>query len=150
MEIYRNSVGALLLNKKKQLYFFRRIDFPDNWQGIEGGVDDGETNDIAIYREIEEEIGIVKKDLKFIAKTNDSYKYLYKNGANKWGQIGQQKQFYLFEFMGNENDLLKNIAKEVEFTDWKLVNSDEALKLVSDFKVDLYKKVLEEFKIYGL
>jgi putative (di)nucleoside polyphosphate hydrolase len=152
IETYRNSIGSIIINSKKQIYVFQRADFPDCWQGAEGGVDAGETHEIAVYREILEEIGIDKKDLKFIAKASQGYRYKFPDGIPpKEGYVGQEKLFFLFEFVGNEADILKNPTGEKEFETWKIVDtSAEALKLVPVYKQDLYKKVFEEFKKYGI
>ncbi|MDR3290300.1 MAG: NUDIX domain-containing protein [Rickettsiales bacterium] len=145
---YRTGIGALLINEKKQIYFFQRIDYQNTWQGVEGGVDENEEADMAVYREIKEEIGVKKDDLKFIAKTNNFLKYDYAGGVNKYGNIGQQKKFYLFEFTGDETKLLQDTEGEIEFLSWKLLNKNEAIEYFPKFKKEVYKQVFKEFDRY--
>ncbi|MDR2527191.1 MAG: NUDIX domain-containing protein [Rickettsiales bacterium] len=142
---YRQAVGALLVNATSNLiYVFQRIDYIDNWQGPEGGIEIGEDEDAAIYREIKEEIGITKDELVYITKTKDYLKYKYEDGE-KYGFTGQEKKFYLFKFMGQESNLLIDISNEREFINWKLVDKDELLTLVPSFKKEMYRRILNEF-----
>jgi putative (di)nucleoside polyphosphate hydrolase len=159
-DMFRKAVGALIMNPKQQFYFFRRGDFPDCWQSVEGGIDSDETEEVAIYREIKEEIGVNKNKLKFIMKMDKSFTYLYPpeflkiptNGdLEKIKYIGQKKQFFLFEYRGQEKDLLKEqlVYKDGyrEFTDWKLVDKKQAIELVPDFKKEFYKQIFKELRL---
>lgn len=145
---YRNSIGTVLINNEGLLYFFQRRDFPDNWQSAEGGIDESETPLEAAYREINEEIGIDKDKLEFLAETNNAYRYNFPNNEIKFGCIGQKKKFFLFRFLGQETDFSYGSGEEQEFTDFKVVSKDETLELVPDFKKDLYKNVFADFSKY--
>ena len=60
---YRDNVGALLFNAAGQVLVARRADLPNaegaagGWQLPQGGMDAGEDPAIAIFRELQEEIG---------------------------------------------------------------------------------------------
>ena len=54
---YRPCVGVLLFNAEGRVFVGRRIDTPDAWQMQQGGIDDGETPEVAALRELGEEIG---------------------------------------------------------------------------------------------
>ena len=55
----RSGVGIVLLNKENKVFVAKRIDNPKNfWQMPQGGVDEGEDNLKAAFRELEEETSI--------------------------------------------------------------------------------------------
>jgi len=66
---YRDNVGALLFNAAGQVLVARRADLPNaegaagGWQLPQGGMDAGEDPAIAIFRELEEEIGTAKAEI---------------------------------------------------------------------------------------
>ena len=144
---YRKGVGAILKNKDNLIYLFQRNDFPDNWQGPEGGIEQGESEEEAIFREINEEIGISKNKLKLLKKSQ-YYKYKYFNNEIKYGFVGQKKQFFLFEFLGDLNNFhFKNGYNPQEFINVKIFNPKDCISLVPNFKQEIYKKILEEFNL---
>ena len=55
----RSGVGIVLLNKQNKVFVAKRIDNPKNfWQMPQGGIDEGEDNLKAAFRELEEETSI--------------------------------------------------------------------------------------------
>ena len=55
----RKGVGIALLNKNNKVFVAKRIDNPnDFWQMPQGGIDNGENNLDAAYRELKEETSI--------------------------------------------------------------------------------------------
>ena len=60
----RSGVGIVLLNKQNKVFVAKRIDNPKNfWQMPQGGVDEGEDNLKAAFRELEEETSIKSVEL---------------------------------------------------------------------------------------
>ena len=56
--------GIVLLNKENKVFVAKRIDNPKNfWQMPQGGVDEGEDNLKAAFRELEEETSIKSVEL---------------------------------------------------------------------------------------
>ena len=56
--LYRSGVGIMLINKKKQIFVGKRIDnHSDAWQMPQGGLDSGESEEEAMFRELKEETG---------------------------------------------------------------------------------------------
>jgi putative (di)nucleoside polyphosphate hydrolase len=148
MEKYRNGVGVILINKDKNIYLFERSDVPNSWQCPEGGIDKGENPLDGALREMEEEVGISKNKVKLLAKTKDFIPYIIPEKFRRFDNIGQRKKFFLFEFLGNNKDFKFNKTEEVEFTNFKIIDPDELLGHIVNFKKDMYKKILEEFKPY--
>ena len=59
---YRKNVGIIICNSESQLLLAGRI-ANKGWQFPQGGVYQNETTDEAMYRELYEEVGLVKKNV---------------------------------------------------------------------------------------
>ena len=78
--LYRKGVGIMLINECKQIFVGKRIDNHSNaWQMPQGGIDDGEKEDLAVMRELYEETGIAMHNIQIISKSSDYFYY------NLWG-----------------------------------------------------------------
>ena len=74
--LYRKGIGIVLINKDRKIFVGKRIDSKFNaWQMPQGGIDVGENEDIALFREVEEETGINKSNIHILAKSNQYYYY---------------------------------------------------------------------------
>ena len=71
---YRKNVGLIVLNPENQLLVCKRKD-TKKWQFPQGGVDSNEKPIQAAYRELFEEVGISKKDVKLLKESEHWYKY---------------------------------------------------------------------------
>jgi len=66
---YRDNVGAVLFNALGQVLVARRADMPNaegaagGWQLPQGGMDAGEDPAVAIFRELQEEIGTAEAEI---------------------------------------------------------------------------------------
>lgn len=152
--LYRLCVGIMIVNKDKEIFIAKRISniVDEYWQMPQGGVEPGESEENAMYRELEEETGICKKDVTIL---NISKNYFYYNLPTKliekvWKgrYIGQKQRWYLTEFTGNDNSI--NLEQcNPEFSEWKWQkNIMKIPDLVIDFKKDLYQDLVEEFSLY--
>ncbi len=147
--LYRNGVGLVLINSKKEVFVGKRIDNKsDAWQMPQGGIEDGEDEDVAIFREAEEETGINKKYIKILKKSD---KYLYYNLPYKlqkkfWGgkYLGQKQRWYLAQFLGRDDNI--NIStEEPEFSDWKWIKKEDIYNSIVNFKREMYNQIFEQF-----
>lgn len=67
--LYRSGVGIMLINQEKKIFVGKRIDNnSDAWQMPQGGADPGEEEDVAMFRELHEETGIISSAVKVIKK----------------------------------------------------------------------------------
>ncbi len=66
---YRDNVGAVLFNHAGLVLVARRADLPNaegapgGWQLPQGGMDKGEDPAVAVFRELEEEIGTARAEI---------------------------------------------------------------------------------------
>lgn len=145
---YRKGIGVILLNCENKIICFRRADFPDSWQGPEGGIDDDESILNALKREVFEEIGLKQEDYEVIKQTSKPFKYLYNknNKVRHFGFDGQEKIFFLLKLKrDNFNDFKYDNTDSIEFTEAKsLDEANDLIELVPNFKKELYLFVLKD------
>ncbi|WP_212113184.1 NUDIX domain-containing protein [Candidatus Shikimatogenerans silvanidophilus] len=77
-KIIRSSGGIIFDKKEEYILFIYRN---NKWDFPKGKIEKNETSKKAAIREIIEECGIIKKNIKIIKKINNIY-YLYKNKKN--------------------------------------------------------------------
>lgn len=147
--LYRSGIGIMLINSEKKIFVGKRIDNnSDAWQMPQGGLDPGEDEDVAMFRELWEETGIVSSAVKVLKKSSQYFYYNlpYKLQKKFWGgkYLGQKQRWYLAEFIGEESMI--NLRGETpEFSDWKWIEKDHLLASIVGFKRGLYRDVLKEF-----
>ena len=144
----RIGVGAVVLNNENKIFVGKRKDNPfDNWQMPQGGVDKNENFLTAMKRELEEETSI--KNIKILKELDGWFEYeLPKNllGIIWKGKFrGQKQKWFIVKFNGNENEI--NLKTKIpEFIEWKWIAIDDLLKVIVDFKKNMYEKILVELK----
>ena len=144
----RSGVGIILLNKDNKIFVAKRIDNPKNfWQMPQGGIDEGEKDLEAAYRELYEETSIKKVELiqeidgLFTYELPDHLLGIIWKGKFK----GQTQKWFLMKYLGNDKEInLK--TNNPEFLEWKWVNLDEITEIVVDFKLHVYRELKEKVK----
>ncbi|MBM5782214.1 MAG: RNA pyrophosphohydrolase [Pelagibacterales bacterium] len=148
--LYRSSVGIMLINNEKKIFVGKRIDNNSYaWQMPQGGIDAGEDEDIAVFRELREETGI-SQELVSIIKKSDRYYYYnlpYKLQKKFWGgkYLGQKQRWYLLKFSGDEKSININ-TEDPEFSEWKWASIHDITHEIVSFKKQLYEDVIKEFE----
>ncbi len=142
----RIGVGIILINNENKIFVGKRIDNPKKfWQMPQGGINNNENLFQAAKRELKEETGITK--IKLVKELDEWLIYnLPKNLLGKiWqGQYkGQKQKWFVMKFEGKDQEINVTTCSP-EFLDWKWVNPSELPKIVVNFKVDIYKKLIKE------
>ena len=163
LDEYRQNVGIVLINCGLIFAGFR-IDMPENcttgWQIPQGGIDEGESELKAGYRELYEETGITQDEVRLIKVLPQTFKYDFTPEAlekmkernkkiNYTGPFykGQEQHFVIFEFLGEDSDVnLKPTEEPQEFSkfDWK--TADFLIENVYKMKYEIYKQVFTILK----
>ena len=112
----------------------------------QGGVDKNEDFLQAAKRELEEETGV--KSVKLIKELDGWFKYdlpKYLLGKLWKGKYrGQKQKWFVMKFLGKQDEI--NVkTKNAEFFKWKWVKPSELPKIAVHFKVDIYKKICQEY-----
>ena len=146
---YRKCVGMMILNHQKKILVGRRIDHPSGyWQMPQGGIDENENPEEAVWREMLEEIGTNNAEIIKISNKWGRYKNPKKTLKTlPWGKqyIGQKQKWFVFKFIGKDSDININ-TKNPEFSEWKWTKIESIVNNIVPFKRDVYSTVLEEFK----
>ena len=145
---YRKCVGMMIINQNKEILVGRRIDHPSGfWQMPQGGIDNDEKPEEAVWREMMEEIGT--NNVKLIKESSQWIQYNIPSNTLKtlpWGKkyIGQTQKWFAFEFVGKDSEI--NVGTEnPEFSEWKWAKIDTIVENIVPFKRDVYSKILKEF-----
>jgi len=72
---YRPNVAALVLSPDGQILLCERSDVAGAWQPPQGGIDPGETDEVALFRELEEEIGLREEHVRILGCTDGWLRY---------------------------------------------------------------------------
>jgi len=145
---YRKNVGLIVLNQKDKLLLCRRKD-QKTWQFPQGGIDSGESPQAAAFRELFEEVGIHKREVKVVKKSDHWFDYdlpeKYQKRSDTMRKFkGQTQKWFMFKANTELNVSLCNDVQQ-EFVDYKWVSFWYPLSHIVLFKKDVYQNVLNEF-----
>ena len=146
---YRKCVGIMILNNNKEILVGKRLDHPSGfWQMPQGGIDEHENPEEAVWREMMEEIGTNKAKLLKVSTQWINYNIPSETLKTlPWGHkyIGQTQKWFSFQFTGDESDI--NVGTiNPEFSEWKWTKINLIVDEIVPFKRDVYSKILKEFK----
>lgn len=146
--LYRPNVGIILTNSRDEIFVAERINIPGAWQFPQGGIDDGEDAETAMFREMAEEIGVTRDKVQLLER-RDGYRYAFTKGRLKYGIYGGQEQSYFrCRFLGQDSDV-NLAATHQEFSYWRWIKPEEfQMSWVPKFKRAVYKQVFLDF--FGL
>ena len=149
---YRPNVAAIVLSakypEKCEIFIASRTDVENAWQFPQGGIDEGETAQEALFRELEEEIGT--RDVQLIAEYPEWVSYDFPAAIAKKMQPfdGQIQKYYLVKLnSGAKIDI--NTHHTPEFSEYKFVLTKDIYDYITFFKRTVYKQVLKYFKSEG-
>jgi len=142
---YRLNVGIIVINQDNDLLWAKRIG-QNAWQFPQGGVQQGEKLHQALYRELQEELGLEPEDVEIESMTEGFLKYRLPAGlirhANHPLCIGQKQKWYLLRMKGADHRVDLKVSPKPEFEKWQWVPYWYPLKHVISFKKDVYRKAL--------
>lgn len=148
---YRPGVGITLFNGKGHVFVAERLDNPGAWQMPQGGIDEGEEPEIAVFREMEEEIGTRNARILGVMQEWVRYEIPDRTSKKLWGgkYRGQQQKWIALEFLGDDSEIDLEAHHDPEFSQWKWVPISDLLDYVVAFKRDVYARVMDEFSPYA-
>ena len=146
---FRPNVGIIICNKLGQLFWAKRIK-QDAWQFPQGGIKEAETTEEALFRELSEEVGLCKNDVRILSQTSEWLKYRLPKPyiRQKKGRtcIGQKQKWFLLGLQTEEGRVDLENTLQPEFDDWCWVNYWYPVNQVVDFKRSVYRKALIELE----
>jgi putative (di)nucleoside polyphosphate hydrolase len=150
---YRKNVAAVILSprypQKCEFFIAHRTDIKNAWQFPQGGIDEGETPQDALKRELLEEIGC--NDVEILGEFPEWITYDFPPTARGkcYPFDGQTQKYFLVRLKENAHIDL-NAFDVPEFKEYEFVAYDELFSRVTYFKRRVYKKVIDYFKEQGL
>ena len=146
---FRANVGIILTNNSGKLFWAKRIGM-DAWQFPQGGIRPKEHSEVAMYRELKEEIGLLPEHVEIIGFTRRWLRYRlpqrYIRKHSKPLCRGQKQRWYLLRFVGSENAVRLDDSESPEFDHWRWIDYWDPVSEVISFKRKVYKQALSEFE----
>jgi putative (di)nucleoside polyphosphate hydrolase len=159
-EGYRPNVGIVLVNARNEVFWGKRVN-QHAWQFPQGGIKHGETPLQAMYRELEEEIGLQADHVRLLGRTRDWLRY---DVPEKWmrrarggelgaalgraGYRGQKQIWFLLRMLGRDCDVKLRASGHPEFDAWRWHDYWVPVDTVIDFKREVYRQALLELHRY--
>lgn len=142
---YRPNVAAIIQSRSGLVLIGQRSDFPASWQFPQGGVDAGESAEIAVRREILEEVAL-PSGLYDITARRGPYCYDYPDGSRHPGFRGQEQTYFLCRLReeGFPAVDLRQSCGEFAAVRWVAVE-DFPVHLAPPMKQAVYRRVLRDF-----
>ena len=164
---YRPNVGIILANQRNEVFWGKRVN-QHAWQFPQGGIKHGETPVEAMYRELEEEIGLQQAHVRVLGRTREWLRYEVpekwlrpcREGAGgpsgapssvdgaRGAYRGQKQIWYLLRMTGRDCDISLRASGHPEFDAWRWHDYWVPLEAVIDFKREVYRQALIELHRY--
>ncbi len=150
---YRPNVGAVLFNAAGLILVARRADMPNaegapgGWQLPQGGMDEGEDPAVAVFRELEEEVGTARAEI--LAEHPEWLNYdlpaelIGKALGGKYR--GQTQKWFALRFLGEDADIRLDLDPHPEFDAWRWARLAELPGMAVPFKRAIYERLAVDF-----
>jgi len=148
---YRPNVGIILANGRNEVFWGKRVQ-QDAWQFPQGGIKRGETPEGAMYRELEEEVGLRAHHVRILGRTRHWLRYevpakwVRRDGRGTYR--GQKQIWYLLRMVGRDCDVSLRASDKPEFDAWRWHEYWAPLESVIEFKREVYRQALSELHRY--
>jgi len=144
---YRPNVAIVLVNSRNQVFWGKRVK-EHAWQFPQGGIKPGETPEQAMYRELQEETGLLPQHVRILGRTRD---WLHYNVPTHWVKRewrgtyrGQKQIWFLLRLVGRDCDISLRASGHPEFDAWRWHDYWVPLEAVIEFKREVYRLGLEQ------
>jgi putative (di)nucleoside polyphosphate hydrolase len=144
---YRPNVGIIILNHRNEVFWGKRVN-QHAWQFPQGGIKYGESPEQAMYRELNEEVGLARRHVRILGRTRGWLRYEVPDHWIKrdWrgNYRGQKQIWYLLRFVARDCDVQLRACERPEFDAWRWSDYWVPLESVIEFKREVYQRALNE------
>lgn len=147
---YRPNVGIILCNDEGRVFWAKRMGV-DAWQFPQGGINQDEDPEAAMFRELWEETGLLQQHVEVLGRTRYwlryrlPERYIRKNSLPLC--IGQKQIWYILRLLTKEANVRFDHCPKPEFDSWRWVDYWEPLDNVVYFKRKVYLKAMSELSV---
>lgn len=150
-EGYRANVGIIITNDAGQVFWGKRAG-QSSWQFPQGGINRGESPEQALYRELEEEVGLREEHVQLLGRTHQWLRYqlperYVRRRHNQRGPvcIGQKQLWFLLRLATPQEQYIRfDTTDKPEFDGWRWVNYQQPSTDVVYFKREVYRRAMLE------
>lgn len=146
-EGYRANVGIILSNLEGRVFWGRRSG-QVSWQFPQGGIRRTESPEQAMYRELQEETGLLPEHVEILGCTNRWLRYRLPDRFVRRHRrplcIGQKQIWFVLRLLGSEENFRLDWSQRPEFDFWRWVDYWYPSDAVVHFKRDVYQEALHE------
>lgn len=147
--LYRPNVAGLFVNAEGLLLICERMNNKEAWQFPQGGIEEGESAEAALGREMEEEVGYDRDEYE-VVRSKGGYRYDYPDSAlafvrEKRGvsYVGQEQTYFLCRLKDGAGEPFLDGR---EFSRFKWIAPEEfRLSWLPPFKQEVYAAVMKDF-----
>ena len=147
---FRPNVGIMVANRRGQVLWAKRVG-QNAWQFPQGGINDDESPEEALHRELYEEVGLESGDVRVLACTRGWLRYRLPLRLLRRDNcplcVGQKQKWFLLELLSPDERVRMDCSGAPEFEDWCWVNYWYPLGSVVTFKRDVYRRAMKELAL---
>lgn len=136
---FRAGVVAVVRHPDGRVMAFERKDLSGEWQLPQGGIETGESPEQAAWRELREETGLSKKQVRLVGEHDGWTVYAWPSALRDSQRFGQAHRWFFFEPL---DDSVEPTPDGREFRGWRWMATDELIERVVAFRKAPYRQVL--------
>ena len=145
---YRPNVGIVLANDQGQVLWARRVGGRDAWQFPQGGIRDEESPRQALFRELQEEVGLTGEQVEILGVTRGWLRYRLPARMRRYDSEpyfkGQKQKWFLLRLIEADAHVSVQSCEKPEFDAWRWVSYWYPVGKVVAFKRNVYRRALKE------
>jgi putative (di)nucleoside polyphosphate hydrolase len=147
---FRPNVGIIVTDDAGRVLWAKRIG-QQAWQFPQGGVKTGEAPEQALFRELQEELGLLPHQVAVLGATRGWLRYRLppwlvrpSTVPNRPTCIGQKQKWFVLKLLADEALVRFDHTDTPEFDGWRWVDYWQPIDEVVYFKREVYRRALEE------
>lgn len=146
-DFFRASVAACITNGEGSLLVGERRDRPGAWQAPQGGIGRGESTLEALWRELEEEIGLGASELELLEVFPEwlAYELPEEHRGDKTGR-GQVQKWHLLRY--DSTGTVPEPPTDGEFNQLMWVAPDDFVEAAWEVRKPIYRRLVAEWSAH--